>query len=297
MLRSFFVLLALLIVLSVKPIQAQTNLPDLNPSTEPSLIAASSSSMTLSDDLLEGDSVGDMGSPAVKSSNTLPNAENSSMRPFFHVAVAVELGFLGIGGQIATPLHDRGNLRLAGDAFSYSYLFNTNGFAINAKLNLRSVRLAYDFLPFRDSFHISPAVMLYYGNNFGGTVTVNPQTSVTINNTSYTSSPSDPIRGTPSVTFPKAAPALTIGWGNLLPRSEHSHLSFPFEIGGVYSGQPDIHLNLTGTACNSLGANCMPVATSPSIQANIAAQQNTYKNDYSWLRFYPIVQFGIGYKF
>jgi hypothetical protein len=225
-------------------------------------------------------------------------ASQGSMKPFSHVGVAVELGFLGIGGQIAVPLHARGNLRVAGDAFQYSYLFTTDGFNINSKLNLSSVRLAYDFLPFKGSFHISPTLMLYNGNNFGGAVTVASGTSVQINNVTYTSSASDPLRGNPTFSYSnKVAPGLTIGFGNLVPRQSNHHWSVPFEFGGVYTSQPKALLNLSGTACDQNGLNCQQVATSSSIQANIVAQQNTYQSDYSWLRFYPILQVGVGYKF
>jgi hypothetical protein len=302
MLRSFSARIALLILLPTALIQAQNLLPNPEFHTQASLLTAYSSSVnppeTQPDPTSEGFYRSDFTkSPAVKSSNAQPQVASTSVRPFSKVGVGFNVGFLGIGAEIATPLHQRGNLRVSGNAFQYSAPFNTNGFDVDATFKVASVRVAYDFLPFAGSFHISPLLMAYNGNNFGGTVTVQPQNSVTINNTVYFSNAADPIKGTPSVTFSKVVPGFTIGWGNLIPRGEHSHISFPFEIGGVYSGQPKVNMNLTGTACNASGTSCKPVATDPGIQANIAAQQNTYISDYSWLRFYPIVQFGIGYKF
>ncbi|MEI9981715.1 MAG: hypothetical protein WDN23_22505 [Edaphobacter sp.] len=299
MLRSFYSCLAFLFALSVH-LQAQTSLADPDRGGA-SLIASSSSSLEPADFNSgdDDDSLSGFGNnPSVRSTATiLPRTVPTSMRPFSKVAVGFNAGLLGVGVEIATPLHKRGNLRISGNGFRYSGLFKVSGFNIEGGFKLASVRVAYDLLPFAGSFHISPMVMAYDGIRFNGNVTVQPSYSIYLNNTAYYSSTSDPIKGTPTVILPKTAPGLTIGWGNILPRGDRRHLSFPFEIGGVYTGQPKVNLNLTGSACDSTGTNCGSIANNSEIQANIAAQENYYLNKYSWLRFYPIVQFGVGVKF
>jgi len=61
----------------------------------------------------------------------------------------------------------------------------------------------------------------------------------TLDGTTYTSSATDPVTGTGAVTMNKTAPKLTVGWGNLVPRSGR-HFSVPVEIGAAYIGDPKV---------------------------------------------------------
>lgn len=118
-----------------------------------------------------------------------------------------------------------------------------------------------------------------------------------MNNVSYLSSTADPVSGTGSLKFPnKAAPKLTVGFGNMLPRNGR-HFSVPVELGFAYIGDPKVLLNLKGTACDSNGVYCQDVTTSPEIQANIAGQQLKIQNDVSPARFFPIFSVGFAANF
>src|SRR5271170_2425728 len=130
MLRSFSARIALLILLPTALIQAQNLLPNPEFHTEASLLTAYSSSVSPSetqpDPTSEGFYRSDFTkSPAVKSANAQPQVASTSVRPFSKVGVGFNVGFLGIGAEIAIPLHQRGNLRVSGNAFQYSAPFNT----------------------------------------------------------------------------------------------------------------------------------------------------------------------------
>ena len=221
------------------------------------------------------------------------------MRPFSAVGVAVKVGVAGLGFDAATPLAHKFNLR--GGASFFNYTLNDvedDGFDINGTIALKSITTSLDWFPFGGKFRVSPGVTIYNGNRYNGTATVPGGNTITLNDQDYTSSPTNPVVatfGTPDNRFgSRVAPSLTVGFGNLVPRGE-GHWSFPFEIGFQYIKPPQITLSLTGTACGTDG--CQNVSSDAMTQANIEAQQARINSDIYDLRFYPILSFGVGYKF
>jgi hypothetical protein len=212
------------------------------------------------------------------------------------IAVGVKMSLLGAGIEVATPVTYHTNVRVGFNAFSYSRGFTDDGINYNANLSFRSVETHFDWFPFTKSFHLSPGLMIYNGNKVTANAAVGGGQQFTLNNVSYTSDPATPVSGTGKVDFNKVAPTFLLGWGNLLPRSER-HFSVPFEFGVVFAGSPKSTLNLTGSACDSTGANCQNVATDPTIQSNVIAQQNKLNNDMSFFKAYPALSLGFGYKF
>jgi hypothetical protein len=225
---------------------------------------------------------------------------NDSVRPFSALGVDVKVGVGGPGFDVATPLASRLNLRAGGSFFSYNLTnLSEDGFNINGSIQLRSVNTSVDWFPFGGSFRISPGVTLYNGNNFSGNAHVPAGNTITLNDTDYTSSPTDPLTATfttPNNRFGnRVAPSITAGFGNIVPRRRGKHWSVPFEVGFEYIQPPRILLGLTGTACSSSG--CGNVQTDPTTQANVQAQQNIINSDIYNLRFFPILSIGLGYKF
>lgn len=288
--RSFSLVSALLLVtFTACGLQAVAQSPSsLNLS--PALAATSSSSSL------------DQGSEAAPASqvNAVLNSvkpASGSIRPFSTAGVAVTVGFLGIGGQVAVPLSERTNLRGEGNFFSYNSASYTNdGITYKGTLKLRSAEMLLDWFPFHGSFRLSPGVEIYNGLNAAANLSVPPGQSFTLNHVSYYSSQTVPVTGTALLTARKAAPMFTLGWGNIVPR--HGHISVPFEVGFIYQGAPKVALTLAGNACDSPGVNCRPAATDSGIQANLAAQQKVVSDDIGqYFRFYPVVSLGFSYKF
>lgn len=217
-------------------------------------------------------------------------------RPFSGLGIGVKVGLLGVGVEAATPLSRMLNLRGGANFFSYSDTFTSDGITYDASLRFRSGEASIDWFPWGRGFHISGGALIYNGNQIAGSVLVPGGQTFTLNSVTYMSSTTDPVTGAGSVTFTKAAPRLTIGWGNMLPRSGR-HVSVPFELGFAYVGDPKVALNLTGTVCDPSGANCQTIASDPSVQANVAAQQQKIANDAADARFYPILSIGVAFSF
>jgi hypothetical protein len=210
--------------------------------------------------------------------------------------IGVRASTLGIGVEAATAVTRKSNFRAGFNTFSYTYDFNNDGIDYSANLSLRSVELHYDQYLI-GGFHVSPGVLIYDDNHASATATASSGVSITLGDERYYSSASNPITGTGTLKFPrKVAPELLFGFGNLLPRSRHFAINF--EFGAVYQGSPTVKLNLAGNACSTNpNVGCQPIATDPSIQANIVKQQNKVNHDIRVAKFWPVIALGIGYKF
>ena len=219
----------------------------------------------------------------------------SSERTPIAIGVGVKVSTLGIGGEAALPLARNANVRGGFNEFNYSHSFDKDGVTYKGTLNLRSLQATYDFFPMGE-FHISPGVVLYNGNNLAANASVPGGQSFTLSNTTYVSDGADPVAGTGKLTTYKTAPLLLFGFGNLVPRSSR-HFTATFEVGAAYQGPPRIKLDLTGSACDSTGLNCRSVASDPTIQSNIQAEQSKLEKKASPFRFYPVISFGLGFKF
>lgn len=216
--------------------------------------------------------------------------------PFSGLALGVNVGLLGVGVDAATPLSKNFNLSGGASFFSYSDNLTSDGIQYDANLRFRSVEASLDWFPMAGGFHISPGVLLYNGNQITGNAAVPGGQTFTLNHVQYMSSTTDPVTGNGSLTFNKAAPDLTVGFGNMIPRSGR-HLSVPIELGFAYVGDPKVALNLAGTVCDPSGANCQTIASSPAVQANVTAQQAKLENDVSPAKVYPIFRLGLAYSF
>jgi hypothetical protein len=223
-------------------------------------------------------------------------SQSQHTAPFSGLAVGVRVGLLGIGFEVATPLSRRFNLRAGGNFFGYNDTFTTNGITYGGNLHLRSADASLDWYPWAKGFRISPGALLYNGNDITGGANVPGGSLFSLNDVEYQSSTIDPVTGNASLKFNKAAPELTVGFGNHIPRSGR-HFSVPFEIGFAYIGDPTLDLNLKGTACSPQGLYCQDVATNPEIQSNLKAQQEKYQKDADDARFFPVVSVGFDYSF
>lgn len=227
---------------------------------------------------------------------TVCSAQTDSTKPFSRIGIAVKASLLGAGVEAATPLTSRSNLRTGFNMFSYDRSFNADGIAYAGRLRFRSVEAHYDWFPFMGSFHISPGVLVYNGNQIIANASVPGGQTFTLNNTTYSSDPTDPIKGAGKVDYVKAGPMFTVGWGNLLPRN-HRHFSVPVELGVIYTGAPRTALNLGGSACDAAGLICFSTTSNPSFQADVQAEQDKLNKDMSAFKVYPVISVGFGFNF
>lgn len=142
-------------------------------------------------------------------------AGHSSNKPFSALGVAVKVGVEGVGFDVATPLARKFNLRAGASFFSYQGSLTEDGIQINPDVRFRKAAASLDYYPFGGSFRVSPGFVFYNGNHATATALVPAGQTFDLNDTTYTSSVTDPVRGSAIFDFgKKQAPSFTIGWGN-----------------------------------------------------------------------------------
>ena len=226
-----------------------------------------------------------------------PLAVASHTRPFSTAAIQLSAGTGGLGVDVATPINTRVNLRGGAGFFSYHTSFVADDTPIDGSLRLGNIHAGIDWFLFGNSFHISPGVAFADPSEFNALIHINGGDVITLNDQDYISDPADPIHGTALIKFgTRFAPRLTAGYGNMIPHKD-KNWTFPFEIGIEYIRRPTAAFALTGSSCDANGSSCAPIQNDPSTQVNINEQQREITQDLAPVRFFPVIQFGVSYKF
>ena len=181
---------------------------------------------------------------------------------------------------------------------NYSDTLTSDGITYNAALRFRSAEASVDWFPWAKGFHISPGALLYNGNQITGGASVPAGKTFTLNGTTYTSSATDPVTGAGSVTMNKTAPKLTLGWGNLVPRSGR-HFSVPVELGAAYIGDPKLPSPspdppATPTKERPIAARSPRI---PRFSPTSPPRSRRLNKDAQDARFFPLLSLGFAYRF
>jgi hypothetical protein len=217
------------------------------------------------------------------------------------LGIGVKVSTLGVGGEVAVRVLNRANVRAGFNLLGISHSFASNGITYSGSLHLRSAEAHFDYFLFR-SFHVSPGVLLYNGDNLSATASVASGQTFTVSGTQYESSASNPIAATFTASVNKVAPEILIGIGNLVPRGSR-HWSINADFGVAYEGAPKIAFGVTGIVCqppNTTGLTCVNAGTDPTVQGNVVAQQAQYNHDVStqvYYRLWPVISTGFSYSF
>jgi len=245
----------------------------------------------------EGSAAAASSSAIVATQQRLPQVESLEdrpVRPFSRIAIGTRLGTLGYGAQIATPLSSHLNLRGSANFFNFGYGMGVDGANYNSELHLKSGMVSVDYYPWRSSFHVSPGFMIFK-STAGATMNVPGGNSFSLGDTTYTSDPNDPVHGSGVLNFGRTfMPALTVGFGNMIPRHERSHWSVPVDLGLAYTGQNTMTINLAGSACQQ--GYCMSTSDS-EIQQNVAQEQQDMNHSMKRFKIFPILTTGVAYRF
>jgi hypothetical protein len=223
-------------------------------------------------------------------------------KAFSRIAIGSGSSTLGINLTAATNLNRYMNLRTTGSLFSYTINnLAVSDFNVGFKLSMASAGASLDLYPFpRYGLRVSPGLLFINTSHGDGTFTSQGGSNFTLNNVTFYSSTTNPVEGSGSLGLHSQNPAFTIttGWGNIIPRRENKHLSFPFEVGVALIGSPAVNVALTsGQVCTAQGNQCTNVATDQIVQANLQEEVAKYRSDLNPLKTYPIVSGGVAYSF
>ncbi|MGD0798320.1 MAG: hypothetical protein ABR910_11410 [Acidobacteriaceae bacterium] len=241
-----------------------------------------------------------LGEPEAKAAIVLtpqPKVKKKSggrLLPFSRIASATSSGTLGFGGQIATPIQRWLNLRGGANFLNAGYELGVDGANYEGQLHLKSGQASLDFFPCRCGFHLSPGVILFH-SAASATVFVPGGNQFSLGGQNFTSSPTDPVNGSASISFSRTMmPMFTFGFSNVIAKGRR-HFTVPLELGAAYTGPYAAQLNLGGSACIAM-AGCMSVTT-PEIEQGVVEEQRELNEPMKHFQLYPIVNLGIAYKF
>jgi hypothetical protein len=209
----------------------------------------------------------------------------------------IKVSSLGLGAEAAVLLSHRSNLRAGFNVLGWSHTFTKDGIPYNGHLNFKTFEAHYDFFPLAGNFHVSPGILIYVADPIKASAFVEGDRSFTLGGVRFYSDPSSPATASGKIRFNRAAPTITVGWGNLISRKEGSRFSFPFEIGIAIQGSPKTSLAFGGNVCTSPGMNCASAATNPELQRNLASEENKINGNVSFLKVYPIISSGFAVRF
>jgi hypothetical protein len=238
-------------------------------------------------------------SASADNQSTMSSSRHNSRAVGDNFGIGVKVGLLGVGAEIAARVNHHSNLRAGFNVLGYSRSFDKDGINYDGHLSFRTIEAHYDYFPWAGSFHISGGILDYMGNPITANAVVPGDTAFSLGGVQYYGSTVDPAKATGRVNFNQVSPTVTFGFGNLV--RENKHFSFPIELGVAFQGSPKSILNLTGGVCSSPSSappqNCRTVASDPTVQSNVLAEQTKINNSMKPFKYYPIISFGFGYKF
>jgi hypothetical protein len=198
------------------------------------------------------------------------------------VAVTGDLGTTGVGVHLSVPVQPNVNARFGVNAMNYSYSDNTSDVDYDFKLKLQTFDALLDWFPAGGGFRLSGGVV-YNGNKVDARARSNSTGSYTFNGRTYTAADAGTVNG--RIDFRKVAPYLGIGWGNALAKDKG--WGFSADLGVLFQGAP--RTSMTSSGCT------LPDCS--QLQSDITAENRKLNDEVDSFKAYPVIRFGVSYKF
>lgn len=209
-------------------------------------------------------------------------------------AVNFAVGSHGIALEYYLMMSKRVSARFALTDMPVTYTRKEDDADITLKYDRTNIGMLFDFRPMAGSFYLSTG--LYVGDhniNLKAKVKDDASEAYDIGDKSYHGRN---LGLKSQVSFAKAQPYLGLGWGTLPTKSG---FSVNFDIGVLYLGKTSIDVNATGQAQQVGDPNnpWVDVTSDALFQAELEKERRDLEDDAKKLRFAPVIQLGMGYKF
>lgn len=209
------------------------------------------------------------------------------------IAAGLVAGTAGLGVEATYGLTQDINLRGTLRGFNYSDSFTEDNIRYDGDLKLRNGGVTVDWFPFDNGFRLSAGAM-YNGNEVKGKAKPNTlPATYEIGNNTYE------IDGEvkADIDWRKFAPYLGIGWGNAV--AKNSNWSFSFDLGVMFTGEPDADLRASGRYRVNGGAYQEIDLNNPNnpFTQDIEREKASLNDEIKDAKFYPVIQLGVHYKF
>ena len=200
-------------------------------------------------------------------------------------AIAARAGTTGFGADFSLPVTDHFGLRLTYSGGSVSHATTDSGVHYDSRLRFDTGMGLIDFFPAGGRFRLSTGIA-YNNNRLDLRARASDSSgTIDINNTTYDVSDIGPVTG--QLRFNRANPYFGVGWGNG-SRNLGAGLFFSADL-GILIVNPTVRLN----------ANCpasFSAAQCAQLQNDLRAEETQFKDDWGYHSWYPVLSFGIGYR-
>lgn len=196
------------------------------------------------------------------------------------LGMALKAGTLGAGIEGTVGLTETLNTRLGFNYFSMEHDLTESNVDYEFDLDLMSISLLVDWHPLNNGFRFTAGAM-YNGNEVDATGKPTGG-SYSINNTTYTAAEVGTLTG--RIDFDDFAPYFGVGYGNAVGKNKK--WNFVFDLGLMYQGSPNVSFAANGTS-SGLAA----------FQSELEAERRQLEEELDDFSFYPVISFGISYKF
>lgn len=199
------------------------------------------------------------------------------------IAAGITAGTLGIGPEIGYRFNRTLGARANATFLGFSFDVDTTDVDYDVDVDLQSAGLMLDIFPTGSGFRISVGGR-YNGST--GDADGTPQDRVRINGFVFQPAEIGQIRG--DFTLDAFAPALTIGYGGTI----RPGFVFSVEAGALFQGK--IHV---GRLRFEEGTASEEIVAMPVVQARLASEREELQDELDQYQVYPILQFGLGWRF
>lgn len=195
------------------------------------------------------------------------------------VALGLKIGTLGIGADLTAGLSEHLNLRGGANMINVRYSgVESDDVAYDADIQYTSLSLLLDWHPFANHFRISGGA---FWNNDDNTLEAQFADSQSVGGGTYTPEQIGTITGT--LDMAQIGPYLGIGYGNAV--GTQGRLSFAFDIGVMFQ---DYEVTLTADGL---------LAQNPGFLDDLDEEASDLEDELNSLGIYPVLMFGIAYRF
>ncbi len=196
------------------------------------------------------------------------------------VGLAAKIGTPGLGAELTVPLPPAG-LNLRGGLYWMDIQYSDGeisdvSYDIDAQMTHELFLL--DWHCFDNNFRVSGGVAL---NQNDLSLDATPQEPIDIGGVEYPPQVIGTLHGT--LDFAPVAPYVGIGYGNAA--TSVGRWTFSFDIGVVIQ---DYEVDLTASG---------PITALPSFQADLQAEEDDIQDWFDRFSIFPVISFGIGYRF
>ncbi len=194
------------------------------------------------------------------------------------IGAGIKVGTLGLGADVTVGLHKQINLRANVNYLNFDYDRDIDNIEYNLDLDFISGMLLLDWHPFSNGFRISGGAVF---NDSSMAVKGTPTEPEEIGDNTYSPEMIGTLKG--EVTFEDFGAYVGIGFGNAVGKDKS--LSFIFDLGVVFQSY---ELELTNDGI---------ISQYPPFQNDLAKEEAKIQDDLDGYKVYPVIAFGIAYKF